>query len=94
MTLTTTPTVEGRTVTAYHGIVFGEVIAGVNMFRDIAAGFRNRVRDAGVAGSNPVNPTIDCCRSEGTPSDLILFLPAYGVQAATFREAVCRTPAV
>ena len=43
MTLTTTPTVEGRTVTAYHGIVFGEVIAGVNMFRDIAAGFRNLV---------------------------------------------------
>ena len=33
----------GRTVTAYHGIVFGEVIAGVNMFRDIAAGFRNLV---------------------------------------------------
>ena len=43
MTLTTTPTVEDRTVTAYHGIVFGEVIAGVNMFRDIAAGFRNLV---------------------------------------------------
>lgn len=43
MTLTTTPTVEGRTVTAYHGIVFGEVIAGVNMFRDIAVGFRNLV---------------------------------------------------
>ena len=31
MILTTTPSVEGRTITAYHGIVFGEVISGVNV---------------------------------------------------------------
>ncbi|RSX51673.1 putative heavy metal-binding protein [Bifidobacterium samirii] len=39
--VTTTPTVEGYTVTGYQGIVFGEVIAGVDMFRDIGASFRN-----------------------------------------------------
>jgi uncharacterized protein YbjQ (UPF0145 family) len=41
MILTTTPTVEGRTITEYKGVVFGEVIAGVNFIRDIAASIRN-----------------------------------------------------
>ncbi len=41
MILTTTPTVEGRTIAAYKGVVFGEVISGVNVFRDLAAGIRN-----------------------------------------------------
>lgn len=41
MILTTTPSVEGRTITEYKGIVFGEVIAGVNMFKDIGASIRN-----------------------------------------------------
>lgn len=43
MILTTTPTVEGRTITEYKGVVFGEVIAGVNFIRDIAASIRNIV---------------------------------------------------
>ena len=43
MILTTTPTVEGRTITEYKGVVFGEVIAGVNFLRDIAASIRNLV---------------------------------------------------
>jgi len=33
--------IEGKKILAYKGIVFGEVIAGVNMFKDMAAGFRN-----------------------------------------------------
>lgn len=41
MILTTTPRVEGRNITEYKGIVFGEVISGVNVFRDVAAGIRN-----------------------------------------------------
>jgi len=41
MILTTTPTVEGRTITEYKGVVFGEVIAGVNFIRDFAASIRN-----------------------------------------------------
>ena len=39
MIITTTPTVEGRRITEYKGIVFGEVIAGVNVVKDIAASF-------------------------------------------------------
>ena len=35
MILTTTPTVEGRPIIEYKGIVFGEVITGVNFFYDI-----------------------------------------------------------
>ena len=41
MIVTTTPTVEGRTIGEYKGIVFGEVISGVDIFRDIGAGLRN-----------------------------------------------------
>ena len=39
--MTTTPSVEGRTIIEYKGVVFGEVIAGVNFIRDIAASIRN-----------------------------------------------------
>jgi uncharacterized protein YbjQ (UPF0145 family) len=41
--VTTTPSVEGRSIVEYQGIVAGEVILGVNVFKDIAAGFRNIV---------------------------------------------------
>jgi len=43
MILTTTPSVEGRTISEYKGVVFGEVISGVNFIRDIAASIRNFV---------------------------------------------------
>ena len=43
MLVTTTPTVEGYPVTQYLRVVCGETIAGVNAFKDIAAGFRNLV---------------------------------------------------
>lgn len=43
MILTTTPTVEGRTIQEYKGVVFGEVISGVNFLRDFAASIRNIV---------------------------------------------------
>jgi len=38
MIVTTTPGIEGRRITAYHGIVVGEAILGANVFRDIFAG--------------------------------------------------------
>lgn len=41
MILTTTPSVEGRAITAYLGVVFGEVISGVNVIKDFAAGLSN-----------------------------------------------------
>lgn len=40
---TTTYSVEGRPIAEYLGIIAGEVILGVNVFKDIAAGFRNIV---------------------------------------------------
>ena len=43
MILTTTPSVEGRTIAEYRGVVFGEVISGVNFLRDFAASIRNIV---------------------------------------------------
>ena len=43
MILTTTPTIEGRTIVEYKGVVFGEVIAGVDVLRDIAASIRHFV---------------------------------------------------
>ena len=43
MILTTTPTIEGRTIVEYKGVVFGEVIAGVDFLREIAASIRNIV---------------------------------------------------
>ena len=39
----TTPTVEGRRVTRYLGIVSGEAILGANIFRDFFAGIRDIV---------------------------------------------------
>lgn len=41
MTITTTNSVEGYSIIEYKGIVFGEVISGVDFLRDIAAGFTN-----------------------------------------------------
>jgi uncharacterized protein YbjQ (UPF0145 family) len=38
MIVSTTPTIEGRPITAYHGVVVGEAILGANVFRDIFAG--------------------------------------------------------
>lgn len=43
MILTTTPTVEGRTIKEYKGVVFGEVVAGVNFIKDFTASIRNIV---------------------------------------------------
>lgn len=41
MIITTTNSVEGRRILEYKGIVFGEVISGVNFIKDFAAGLTN-----------------------------------------------------
>jgi len=41
MIFTTTQAIEGYTITEYKGLVFGEVIAGVNFVRDAMANIRN-----------------------------------------------------
>ena len=43
MIITTTPTVEGRTIAEYRGVVTGEAILGANIFKDLFAGIRDIV---------------------------------------------------
>lgn len=43
MIVTTTPSVEGYRISGYYGVVFGEVITGINFLRDFGAGIRNIV---------------------------------------------------
>ena len=43
MIITTTPSVDGRTVSEYCGIVTGETIIGANLFRDLFASVRDIV---------------------------------------------------
>ena len=43
MPLSTTPCIEGKSITGYHGVVVGEAILGTNIFRDMFAGIRDIV---------------------------------------------------
>lgn len=43
MIITTTPSVEGRKIVEYMGIVFGEVVSGVNFFKDFGASIRDLI---------------------------------------------------
>jgi uncharacterized protein YbjQ (UPF0145 family) len=43
ITITTTPSIEGKKITRYCGIVCGEAILGANLFKDIFAGIRDLV---------------------------------------------------
>lgn len=47
--VTTTPTIEGRKITQYKGLVSGDAILGANVFRDFFAGIRDIL--GGRAGS-------------------------------------------
>lgn len=41
MLLTTTPTIEGRKILEYKGVVTGETIIGANVLKDFFAGIRD-----------------------------------------------------
>ena len=43
MHLSTTPTLEGKRITRYCGIVAGEAVLGANVFKDMFAGIRDIV---------------------------------------------------
>jgi len=43
MIVTTTPSIEGKVIKEYRGIVCGEVITGVNFVKDFMAGIRDFV---------------------------------------------------
>jgi uncharacterized protein YbjQ (UPF0145 family) len=58
MILSTTPSLEGRTIREYKGIVTGEAILGANIFKDLFAGIRDivggRSQQASELGANAV----------------------------------------
>jgi uncharacterized protein YbjQ (UPF0145 family) len=41
MIVTTTPSIEGKAITRYLGVVAGEAVIGANIFRDLFAGIRD-----------------------------------------------------
>ncbi|MDR2889368.1 MAG: heavy metal-binding domain-containing protein [Lachnospiraceae bacterium] len=41
MIITTTPNVEGKKILEYKGIVFGEIVTGIDFIKDFAAGLSN-----------------------------------------------------
>jgi len=43
MLVITTPSIEGKRITKYHGMVSGEAILGANIFKDFFAGIRDIV---------------------------------------------------
>lgn len=43
MLITTTPSVEGRRIVKYCGVIAGEAILGANLFKDLFAGIRDLV---------------------------------------------------
>jgi uncharacterized protein YbjQ (UPF0145 family) len=43
MLVVTTPSLEGRAISQYFGLVSGEAILGANIFRDVFAGIRDIV---------------------------------------------------
>ena len=43
MIIAPTPTLEGRTIAEYRGLVTGEAILGANIFKDLFAGIRDIV---------------------------------------------------
>ena len=46
MILTTTPTVEGRTISEYMRVIGGETVIGINLYRSMSAGYNRPVEIA------------------------------------------------
>jgi uncharacterized protein YbjQ (UPF0145 family) len=52
MLVTTTPTIEGKKIVRYFGLVTGEAILGANIFKDFFAGIRDIVGGRSAAYEN------------------------------------------
>ena len=66
MLQTTTPTVEGRKIQDYHGVVTGEAILGANVFKDFFAGIRDIVGGRSAAYENELRKAKDIAVQEMT----------------------------
>ncbi|MBP2018501.1 uncharacterized protein YbjQ (UPF0145 family) [Symbiobacterium terraclitae] len=64
MLVTTTPTVQGREITEYLGIVSGETIMGANFVRDIAASIADFIGGRAGAYESKLREGRDACLHE------------------------------
>ena len=64
MIVTTTNSVEGHQIAQYLRVVSGETIVGINMFKDIGAGFRNIVGGRSAAYEGEVQQARETARGE------------------------------
>ncbi len=64
MILSTTSSVDGKTISAYKGIVCGEVIIGAHIGKDILAGFTNVVGGRSNSYESTVRETRDLALQE------------------------------
>lgn len=64
MLLTTTPTIQGREITQYFGIVSGETIIGANLFKDFFAGIRDIVGGRSSSYESVLREAKECALQE------------------------------
>ena len=64
MIVTTTPSVDGRKIREYRGIVTGEAILGANIFRDLFAGIRDIVGGRSAAYEKELRQAREMAMSE------------------------------
>jgi len=55
MIQTTTPSIEGKNILSYHGVVTGEAILGANIFKDFFASIRDIVGGRSAAYERELN---------------------------------------
>jgi uncharacterized protein YbjQ (UPF0145 family) len=66
MLVVTTPTIEGKRVTRYFGVVSGEAILGANIFQDFFAGIRDIVGGRSAAYERELKKAKDIAIAEMT----------------------------
>lgn len=64
MIVVTTPTIEGKSIKVYHGLVSGEAILGANIFKDFFAGIRDIVGGRSAAYEKELRRAKDIAISE------------------------------
>lgn len=64
MIVTTTPSIEGKSIVEYKGIVTGEAILGANIFKDLFAGIRDIVGGRSATYENELRSAKDIALQE------------------------------
>lgn len=72
MLVTTTPSVEGKRIKKYLGLVSGEAIMGANIFKDFFAGIRDIVGGRSVAYEKELRKAKDLAIEEMIQSSVAL----------------------